>query len=103
MLIFRGIPYSVTRRVSQAMDDAGAHGVDVQLFSGVLMVLSFELAAGRAPALLAALDGAGVRLDAAGRAAVEGLPAKDDTVGTLAVTFAEGDPDLRRVTPAVPG
>jgi hypothetical protein len=101
----RGDRVAATARVRDVFGEAGAWITDVHFFSGVQTAFAFEVAADHLAALEAALNRAGVSLDETSRerlaAAVEG--ATGEVEGTLAVTFAEGDPDLRHEVPAVPG
>lgn len=102
--VARGDRHALTARISAAMSDASAVIVDVHLFSGVLTVLAFELAPEDAKGLADALHGAGLDLDAKSRQALTEVASSRQRVeGTLAITFADGDPDLRREVPAVPG
>lgn len=103
--VARGDRHALTARISAAMSDASAVIVDVHLFSGVLTVLAFELAPEDAKGLADALHGAGLDLDEASRRVLtEVARSREERVeGTLAITFADGDPDLRREVPAVPG
>lgn len=103
--VARGDRHAATARISEAMSEASATIVDVHLFSGVLTVLGFELPPESARGLENALVGAGLELDEASRRALtEVATSREERVeGTLAITFPDGDPDLRRDVPAVPG
>lgn len=102
--IARGSREAATARVRDAFQDAGAFITDVHFFSGVQTVLQFEVDAERVAALHRALEGAGVELDASGAAALERARfATGELQGTIAVTFADGDPDLTHEIPSVPG
>jgi len=97
----------MTMRIRDAFSDAGAWITDVHFFSGVCTVFTFEVAAADVRALVAALDATGLALDDAGRVALDGAAGgaggAGDVAGTLAVTFAAGDPDLTHEVPSVPG
>ena len=103
--IARGDRNAATARVSEEFNEVGASIVDVHLFSGVMTVLTFEVSPERMPALEAALVGAGLELDASSLAvaAAAATAQEGELEGTLSITFAEGDPDLKREVPAVPG
>jgi hypothetical protein len=93
-----------TAQISDAMNAAGAAIVDVHLFSGVMTVLAFEVAPDALQALGAALTGAGLELDAVSADMLAKAPPGDAPLeGTLSIAFPEGDPDLRRDVPSVPG
>ena len=94
----------MTMRIRDAFSAAGAWITDVHFFSGVCTVFTFEVACADARALVAALAATGLVLDDAGRVALDGAAGVEgDVAGTLAVTFAEGDPDLTHEVPSVPG
>jgi hypothetical protein len=96
----------MTLRIRDAFGVAGAWITDVHFFSGVYTVFTFEVACVDARALASALVATGLALDEPGRAALEAAATaagEGDVAGTLAVTFAEGDPDMTRDVPAVPG
>jgi len=100
-----GDPNAATLRVREAFSEAGAWITDVHFFSGLQTTLAFEVAPGFVRPLVAALEHAGLVFDETSRAAVEraaGIPG-ESLEGTLGVIFAEGDPDVRREVPAVPG
>jgi hypothetical protein len=102
--IAKGHPDATTARVSDAFSEASASIVDVHFFAGVVTVLTFELAPESAGVLGVALARAGVDLDQASLAALErAASATDEVTGTLAITFAHGDPNRRHEVPAVPG
>jgi len=103
--IARGDRNAATFLVSEAFNEAGASIVDVHFFSGVRTVLTFEVAPDRVRALEEALVRAGLELDAPSAAVVASAANAHDVEleGTLSITFAEGDPDLKREVPAVPG
>lgn len=102
--VARGDRVVATARTSAAFDEVGASIVDVKFFSGVRTVLNFEVEPASISALMAALEGAGLELNDVSRARAEAAARADgEIVGTLAITFAEGDPDLVREVPAVPG
>jgi hypothetical protein len=95
---------AATSRVRDAFAEAGAWITDVRFFSGVQSVFVFEMESSGRLALRDALTKAGLELDAASLAALEPAPAiSGDVGGTLVVLFRDGDPDLRRDVPAVPG
>lgn len=104
--IARGDRNVATARVSAAFSAAGAAIVDVHFFSGVRTVLGFEVSPDRLPALRAALLEVGLELGEASLAATraaERAEGDGEIVGTLAITFADGDADLEREVPEVPG
>jgi hypothetical protein len=95
-----------TVRVRDAFGVAGAWLTDVHFFSGISTVFSFEVAGADAPRLLDALRDAGLDVDPRGADALRAAAAArgdEEVQGTLAVTFAHGDPDLKHEVPAVPG
>ena len=98
-----------TVRVRDAFGVAGAWITDVHFFSGISTVFSFEVARADAPLLLDALRDAGLDVEPRGADALRAAAAASaaggdaDVPGTLAVTFAHGDPDLKHEVPAVPG
>lgn len=105
--IGRGDPDATIARVDDALGAARACILDVHFFAGVQTVLSFEVPRSLLPALARGLSQAGVELDEASRVALEaraqdGEPS-ESVEGTLAITLAHGDPDLRHEVPAVPG
>lgn len=103
-VIARGSREVATARVRDAFQEAGAFITDVHFFSGVQTVLQFEVDGARVAALHRALVAAGVELDADGAAALERARGADGELqGTIAVTFADGDPDLTHEIPSVPG
>jgi len=104
--IARGDRNVATSRVSSAFSDAGASILDVHFFSGVRTVLGFEVTPDRVPALREALLAAGLELgDPSLRAmnAAERAEGDGEIAGTLAITFPDGDADLAREVPEVPG
>jgi len=101
--IARGDRSAMTAKIRDAFGEAGAFLTDVRFFSGVMTVFVFEGDAGAVRALALALGRAGVGVDDAGRAAIGRLGDEQTVAGTLAVAFPEGDPDLRRDVPSVPG
>lgn len=95
---------AATARIDAAFDEAGAHITDVHFFSGIQTTFTFEVPSTRVAALAAALERAGIALDARSRAAAgKAAGGAVEVEGTLAVMFPQGDPDLRREVPAVPG
>lgn len=111
-----GARSAATDRVNDAFSEAGVWITDVHFFSGLQTVFCFEASPARLPSLQGALQRAGISLDEASLAAVaaaspdeSGLalaaasPEADEVPGTLAVTFVQGDPDLRHEVPSVPG
>lgn len=101
----RGEPHAVVGAVDDALSRAHASITDVHFFSGIQVTLHFEIAREDLAALGTALSDAGVRLDpesAAGLAESCGAEVAE-LAGTLALTLLDGDPDLKREIPAVPG
>jgi hypothetical protein len=95
---------AATSRISEAMSAVGTAIVDVHFFSGVQTTLAFEARPASVRALARALTEAGLELDDASFAALEGAAnATEELEGTLSITFPEGDSDLRREVPSVPG
>jgi hypothetical protein len=103
--VTRGERSEATARVSDAIGEAGAWITDVHFFSGIQTTFAFEITADRLAALEAALLRAKVSLDRLSRERLAGAAADtpEEVQGTLAVTFAEGDPDLKHEVPTVPG
>jgi hypothetical protein len=102
--IARGDRAAATTRIRDAFGEAGVWIVSVNFFGGVQTVFCFEGSASSARELAGALARASIELDDASRGLLALLPAgEEDTAGTLAVLFPQGDPDLRRDVPSVPG
>lgn len=95
----------MTARVRDAFSEASAWITDVHFFSGVQTSFTFEIAGDQVPSLAEALVRAGLAFDGASRAAIADRERlrEEEVNGTLAVTFADGDPDLTHEVPAVPG
>lgn len=94
-----------TAAVRDAFHAASATITDVTFFSGVQTVVTFEVARRHLRALGDALDRV-VTLSAATHremATLSEFPEDDDIGGTFVLMFAEGDPDLEREVPKVPG
>lgn len=107
-----GARSAATDRVNDAFSEAGVWITDVHFFSGLQTVFCFEASPARLPSLQGALQRAGISLDEASLAALAAAsqgelaaasPEADEVPGTLAVTFVQGDPDLRHEVPSVPG
>lgn len=79
------------------------------LFSNIAATFRFVLPAAGLAQFADRLDGLGVHLDAASRAALgartpgAGETGEAEVAGALAVTFVHDEPDLRREIPAIPG
>jgi hypothetical protein len=94
----RGARSEALAMARDALGDAGLFVTDVQLYSDLAACLTFE---GEAPGL--ARLAARFELDAESLAGLEQGPSTGEVVGTLALTFAQGQGDLRHEKPAVPG
>ena len=108
LLVLQGIAKGEPNETLNAIDDgfgrARASILDVHFFSGLHVSFSFEIHGADVATLADALAGAAVVLDEASLAALAEARALDHALpGTLAVTFAHGDPDVRRDVPSVPG
>ncbi|MFO0663963.1 MAG: hypothetical protein U0174_08430 [Polyangiaceae bacterium] len=96
----------VVERLRSVVEDLGTL-LDVHFYSEVALALHVELRAECVTPFLDALSAVALRIDAAGaeslRAAALGV-AEDSSIDVmLHVTVAEGDPDVSRVVPSVPG
>ncbi len=89
-----------TACLQRALDVAGASLTDVRFFSGVMTVFTFETECENLPKLFMELEREGVSFV---RPALEEVAGNTGVLGTISVTFTEGDPDLRNDVPAVPG
>ena len=95
-------PYS--QRVACFAYVPGADIVDVHFFAGVQTTLAFEARPASGRALGKALTEAGLELDEGSIAVLESAAsATEELEGTLSITFPEGESDLRRDVPSVPG
>jgi len=95
---------ATTQRLRDAFSNAGAWLTDVHFFAGVQTVFTFEVASDRLSGLMDELAGAGVKVSEDAAAAIQAAVSQEGEVcGTLAVTFAHGDPDLTHEVPSVPG
>ncbi|MFO0639263.1 MAG: hypothetical protein U0183_08620 [Polyangiaceae bacterium] len=93
-----------TSRISEAMSTVGADIVDVHFFSGVQTTLAFGARPASVRALAKALTEAGLELDEESLTVLEaGASASEELEGTLSITFPDGESDLRREVPSVPG
>lgn len=102
--VARGDRDETTARVRDAFGGAGAWIVDVHFFSGVQTTFAFEIRSECVVSLERALRVAGLVFDEPSLEALRRVrSAGQDLQGTLAVTFAHGDPDLKHEVPAVPG
>jgi len=87
----------------QAMSSAGGWIVHFTLLSNAAATLMFEVPSDRVRELAAALAAIPLPLDAESRAQLAEWPdalGPGDVMGTLALTFLHGEPDLRREVPA---
>ncbi len=102
--VAKGDPNETINAVDDAFGEARASILDVHFFSGVQVTFHFEVDASGVEALAAGLARAGVVLDEGSLGAI-GEASKLERVvsGTLAITLAHGDPDLRHEIPKVPG
>ncbi len=105
LTVARGDRHAATSRIRDAFNDAGAWITDVHFFSGVQTVFAFEVAAERLGALEAELLRRGMSLDDVGAASIRDAIREvvGEIQGTLVAMFADGDPDLTRDIPAIPG
>ena len=102
--IATGEPHEAMNAIDDGLSLARASILDVHLFSGVHVSFVFELHGSDAAVLGEALSRAHVALDDASLERLREADGLDRTfTGSLAVTFAHGDPDLRREVPDVPG
>lgn len=103
--VVHGARHEATDRVRDAFSAAGAFITDVSFFSGLQTVFRFEVAGDRLAVLAAAFEQHGLVLDRASRESIDGalVDTNGEIVGSLAVLFAEGDPDLKHEIPSVPG
>lgn len=102
--IAKGDPNDTVNAVDDAFGEARASILDVHFFSGVLVSFSFEVEGSAVETLGAALGRAGLVLDEDSLGAMREASKLDRAVtGTLAVTLAHGDPDIRHEVPKVPG
>ncbi len=102
--VAKGDPDATTGRVIEAFGAAMVSIVDAHFFAGVVTVLAFESEPQDLARLADALVDAGLRIDDANRAALVRAAAATGSVrGTLAITFAHGDPNRRHEVPSVPG
>lgn len=97
---FHGSRDEGTACLQRALDVAGASLTDVRFFSGIMTVFSFEAASEELPKLFMELEREGVSF---ARPPLEEVAGNTGVVGTISVTFTEGDPDLRNDVPAIPG
>ncbi len=102
--IAKGDPNDTINAVDDAFGEARASILDVHFFSGVLVSFSFEVEGSHVETLAGALVRAGVTLDDDSLGAMREASTLDRAIsGTLAITLAHGDPDLRHEVPKVPG
>jgi hypothetical protein len=97
-----GDPFATVARVDDAFGDAHAWIQDVHFFSGVQTVLHFEVARERLDYFALRIAQAGVVLDEPSLAALDAAATEGDgfVEGSLAITLAHGDPDMRHDVPA---
>lgn len=108
LLVLSGIskrdPGETLVGVDDAFGEARASITDVHFFSGVHVSFKFEIAPGDLPTLATGLARAGVELDETSLGGLaEATKLEREVQGTLAITLAHGDPDLRQEIPKVPG
>ena len=102
--VAKGEPGEAMNAIDDALGEARAAILDVHFFSGVQVAIHFEVEPSSVLLLEEALTRAGVVLDASCHEAIAAAAAFDRVIpGSLAVTFAHGDPDLRQEIPKVPG
>jgi hypothetical protein len=98
----RGNRHEATQRVADALAAAGGWILDSHFFSGVVLNLFFEVDSSNIARLESELERCGQLVTTKQeRLPVEG--ASGLVQGTLRVCFVDGDPDLRRTVPSVPG
>jgi hypothetical protein len=102
--IAKGDPNETMNAIDDAFGEARASILDVHFFSGVHVSFSFEVHGSDVSTLGEALGRAGVALDETSLGALGEAKELDRAItGTLAVTFAHGDPNVRHEIPKVPG
>ena len=102
--IAKGDPNETINAVDDAFSAAHASILDVHFFSGVHVSFVFEVHGSDVQALASALARAGVELMGESEAAVAEASRLDRAVsGTLAITLAHGDPNVKHEIPKVPG
>jgi hypothetical protein len=98
---------STVDAISTAVGAAGGWIDDVHFYSNISVALRCVLPAGRCAGFAQTLRDIGLKLDdAAVRALTEkaaAMPAPDEMLCALQVTFFHNEPDLRRAIPNVPG
>lgn len=102
--VAKGDPRETMNAIDDAFGEARAAILDVHFFSGVHIAIHFEVDPSSVLALEGALARAGVVLDPSCHAAIVAAASSEHVIpGSLAVTFAHGDPDVRHEIPKVPG
>jgi hypothetical protein len=94
------------RELERLCQANGVFILDFHMFSNVSLALNIEANAAAIPHLGRALAESSFQIDGAGQAQVESLahlPSGSMARGTLQVTFAKEDGELRITTPMVPG
>ena len=102
--IAKGDPNETMNAIDDAFGEARASILDVHFFSGVHVSFSFEVLGTDVSTLRTAIERAGIVLDETSLGALAEAATLDRSLnGTLAVTFAHGDPNVRHEIPKVPG
>ena len=102
--IAKGEPNETMNAIDDAFGEARASILDVHFFSGVHVSFAFEVHGSDVATLGDALARARVVLDEDSLGALQEAKELDRAIqGTLAVTFAQGDPNVRHEIPKVPG
>ncbi|WP_088892869.1 hypothetical protein [Leptolyngbya ohadii] len=98
---------TMTDRVSQAINQAGAWITDFHQYSNVLICINFEVSIADVGKLSESLQETGLHLS---QESLEQLMAFSESTlkqkelpGTLQITFIHNEPDMLRDIPAVPG